>query len=114
MRKKINRFWNFSEESETERILRIDGVIAEDSWLDDDVTPKQFKSDLESGVGDITVWLNSPGGCVFAAAQIYNMLRDYDGKIIIKVDGVAASAASVIAMAGDEILMSTVSLLMIR
>jgi len=114
MSKKIYKFWNFSEESETERILRIDGVIAEESWLDDDVTPKQFKSDLESGAGDITVWLNSPGGCVFAASQIYNMLRDYDGKVIVKIDGIAASAASVIAMAGDEILMSPVSLLMIH
>ncbi len=114
MVKKINHFWNFSEESETERILRIDGVIAEESWLEDDITPKQFKADLESESSDITVWLNSPGGCVFAASQIYNMFKDYARKVTIKVDGIAASAASVIAMAGDEILMSPVSLLMLH
>lgn len=110
---KIKRFWNFAEQ-ENERILRIDGVIAEDSWLQDDITPKQFKSELKAGSGDITVWLNSSGGDVFAGSQIYNMLRDYDGKVTVKVDGLAASAASVIAMAGDEVLMSPVSLLMVH
>lgn len=108
-----SRWWNFSSD-ENERVLRINGVIAEESWLDDDVTPKQFKSDLDSGNGDITVWVNSPGGDVFASSQIYNMLRDYSGKVTVKIDGLAASAASVIAMAGDEILMSPVSLLMIH
>jgi ATP-dependent Clp protease protease subunit len=114
MNKKIHKFWDFLSESETERTLRIDGVIAEESWLDDDVTPKMFKSELEEGSGNITLWLNFPGGCVFAASQIYNMLRDYEGKVTVKVDGIAASAASVVAMAGDEVLMSPVSLMMIH
>jgi ATP-dependent Clp protease protease subunit len=68
---------------------------------------------MESG-GDISVWINSPGGDVFAASQIYNMLKEYKGKVTVKVDGLAASAASVIAMAGDEILMSPVAMLMIH
>ena len=64
--------------------------------------------------GDITIWVNSPGGDVFAAAQIYNLLMDYPGKVTIKIDGLAASAASVIAMAGGEVLMSPVSMLMVH
>ena len=67
-----------------------------------------------SGSGNITVWLNSPGGDVFAAAQIYNMLCDYSGEVTVKIDGIAASAASVIAMSGTEVLMSPVSMLMIH
>ena len=69
---------------------------------------------MESGNGDITVWINSPGGDCFAAAQIYNMLRDYPGKVTVKIDGIAASAASVIAMAGDTVMVSPVSMLMIH
>ena len=61
------KFWNWTS-SEDERVLRIDGVIAEESWLDDEITPKQFKSELMSGSGDITLWINSPGGDVFAAS----------------------------------------------
>lgn len=67
-----------------------------------------------SGKGDITVWINSPGGDCIAAAQIFNMLKAYDGKVVIKIDGIAASAASVIAMAGDEVLISEVGMLMIH
>ena len=67
-----------------------------------------------SGSGDITVWINSPGGDCVAAAQIYNMLMDYKGNVTVKIDGIAASAASVIAMAGTKVLMSPVSMLMIH
>ena len=77
------KFWNWTS-SEDERILRIDGVIAEESWLDDEITPKQFKSELMSGSGDITLWINSPGGDVFAASQIYNMLMDYKGDVTVR------------------------------
>ena len=83
------KFWNWSE-NEDERVLRIDGVIAEESWLDDEITPKQFKSELISGSGDITLWINSPGGDVFAASQIYNMLMDYKENVTVKIDGSAA------------------------
>ena len=98
----------------TERTLFLNGTIAEESWFDDEVSPKIFKDELNGGNGDITVWINSPGGDCVAAAQIYNMLRDYKGNVTVKVDGIAASAASVIAMAGDKVLMSPVSMLMIH
>ena len=113
--RKMNKrkFWNWSE-NEDERILRIDGVIAEEPWIDDEITPKQFKSELMSGSGDITLWINSPGGDVFAASQIYNMLMDYKGNVTVKIDGLAASAASVIAMAGTRVLMSPVSQIMVH
>ena len=98
----------------TERTLFLNGTIAEESWFDDDVTPQLFKDELNSGTGDITVWINSPGGDCVAAAQIYNMLMDYKGSVIVKIDGIAASAASVIAMAGTKVLVSPVSMLMIH
>lgn len=97
-----------------ERVLFLNGTIAEDSWFDDDVTPQLFKDELLSGNGDVTVWINSPGGDCVAAAQIYNMLVDYKGNVTVKIDGIAASAASVIAMAGTKVLMSPVSMLMIH
>ena len=67
-----------------------------------------------AGSGNITVWINSPGGDCVAAAQIYNMLMDYKGSVTVKIDGIAASAASVIAMAGSKVLMSPVSMMMIH
>lgn len=102
------------EEVNEERILFINGTIADESWFDDDVTPQIFKDELFEDSGDITVWINSPGGDCVAAAQIYNMLKEYKGKVTVKIDGLAASAGSVIAMAGDEILASPVSLMMIH
>ena len=98
----------------TERVLELNGTIAEESWFDDDVTPQLFKDELNAGNGDITVWINSPGGDCVAAAQIYNMLSNYAGKVTVKIDGIAASAASVIAMAGDTVLVSPVSMMMIH
>ena len=98
-----------------ERTLYLNGTIAgNDTWFDDDVTPQLFKDELNSGSGDITVWINSPGGDCVAAAQIYNMLMDYKGNVTVKIDGIAASAASVIAMAGTKVLVSPVSMLMIH
>lgn len=107
------KFWNWVKNEES-RTLYFDGYIAQDSWFDDDITPKQFKSELISSDGDVIVWINSPGGDVFAASQIYNMLKEYNGKVTVKIDGIAASAASVIAMAGSEILMSPVAMMMIH
>ena len=111
---KIRKFWNWIKNEDGERTLYFDGYIAEESWFDDDITPKKFKAELMESDGDISVWINSPGGDVFAASQIYNMLKEYKGKVTVKVDGLAASAASVIAMAGDEILMSPIAMLMIH
>ena len=101
-------------EEVTERVLELNGTIAEESWFDDDVTPKMFKDELFAGTGDVTVWINSPGGDCVAASQIYTMLMDYKGDVTVKIDGIAASAASVIAMAGTKVLVSPVSMLMIH
>jgi ATP-dependent Clp protease protease subunit len=111
----INKFWNFARDADTgSRVLYLDGVIAEESWFDDDITPAAFKKDLFSGEGDITIWLNSPGGCCVAASQIYALLMDYPGNVTIKIDGIAASAASVVAMAGTSVLMAPTALMMIH
>lgn len=107
------KFWNWVKNEEG-RTIYFDGYIAQDSWFDDEITPKQFKSELTDSDGDVTVWINSPGGDVFAASQIYNMLKEYNGKVTVKIDGIAASAASVIAMAGSEIIMSPVAMMMIH
>lgn len=111
---KHKRFWNWIEEEDEPRVLSLYGTIAEESWFEDEVTPDVFRKELNQGKGDIILWINSPGGDVIAAAQIYNMLIDYPGKVTVKIDGIAASAASVIAMAGDEVWMSPVSMLMIH
>ena len=97
-----------------ERTLFLNGTIAEESWFDDDVTPQLFKEELNAGTGNITVWINSPGGDCVAAAQIYNMLANYKGTVTVRIDGIAASAASVIAMAGTKVIMSPVSMMMIH
>jgi Protease subunit of ATP-dependent Clp proteases len=110
----MRKFWNWVRDSDEERTLYLNGPIAEETWWGDEVTPKLFKDELQTGSGSITVWINSPGGDVFAAAQIYNMLMDYKGKVTVKIDGLAASAASVIAMAGGDVYMSPVSMLMIH
>jgi ATP-dependent Clp protease protease subunit len=102
------------ENEKVERTLFLEGTIAEESWFDDDITPALFRDELNSGTGDITVWINSPGGDCVAAAQIYNMLMDYKGNVTVKIDGIAASAASVIAMAGTKVLISPVAMLMIH
>ena len=109
----MRKFWNWVK-NEAGRTLHFDGYIAQDSWFDDDITPKKFKAELLSDSGDISVWLNSPGGDVFAASQIYTMLKEYAGKVSVRIDGLAASTASVIAMAGDEIIMSPVAMMMIH
>lgn len=118
----MKKFWNWTErwilnqsgEGKSESVLFLNGPIAEESWLDDEVTPAIFKQELEQHFGDITVWINSPGGDCIAAAQIYNMLIDHNGDVTVKIDGIAASAASVVAMAGTDVLMSPVSMMMIH
>lgn len=109
----MKKFWNWKT-TKDENILFLNGTIAEESWFDDEVTPRLFKSELENYKGNITVWINSPGGDCIAAAQIYNMLISHKGEVVIKIDGIAASAASVIAMAGEKVFMSPVSMLMIH
>lgn len=111
----MKKFWNWVKDEDTgSRTLYLNGTIAEETWFEDDVTPKAFKDELNAGAGDIVIWINSPGGDCVAASQIYTMLMDYKGNVTVKVDGIAASAASVVAMAGTTVLMAPTALMMIH
>lgn len=108
------KFWNWVRNEGEGRTLLLDGVISDETWWGDEVTPQMFRSELNAADGDITLWINSPGGDCYAAAQIYNMLKEYPGKVAVKIDGIAASAASVVAMAGATVEISPVGMLMIH
>ena len=113
------KFWRWARNETpdgfgSDRTLYLDGEISDETWYGDEITPRAFKDELNSGKGDITLWINSPGGDVFAAAQIYNMLMDYPYDVTVKIDALAASAASVIAMAGTRVCMSPVAMLMVH
>ncbi|QKN24266.1 head maturation protease, ClpP-related [Caproicibacterium lactatifermentans] len=113
------KFWRWTRNETpdsfgSDRTLYLDGEISDETWYGDEVTPQVFKDELNSGKGNITLWINSPGGDVFAAAQIYNMLMDYPYDVTVKIDALAASAASVIAMAGTKVCMSPVAMLMVH
>ena len=120
----MKKFWKWKNQSPTEneigkaetseRVLELYGTITEESWFDDDVTPRMFKDELFGGEGPITIWINSPGGDCVAASQIYAMLMDYKDNVTVKIDGIAASAASVIAMAGTKVLMAPTAMMMIH
>lgn len=85
------------------------------NWLGYDcVSPNQVEETLDDADGDVEVDIASGGGSVFAASEIYTMLKNYAGKVVVNVQGLAASAASVIAMAGDEVNMSPTSQMMIH
>ena len=90
-----------------EQIFRLYGVIVEDPRREG-ITPQAVRSALFAAGGHVTIFLNSPGGSCVAASQIYTMLMEYRriGSVTIKIDGAAISAASVIAMAGTEVIMS--------
>lgn len=109
----MKRFWNWSG-PQNQRVLTINGTIAEDSWVDDEVTPQVFQDELSQGKGPINLWLNSPGGDCVAASRIYTMLMNYPDDVNVKIDGIAASAASVIAMAGTKVSMAPTAMIMIH
>ncbi|MDU3491054.1 MAG: Clp protease ClpP [Limosilactobacillus fermentum] len=109
----MKRFWNWSG-PQNQRVLTISGTIAEDSWVDDEVTPQVFQDELSQGKGPIDLWLNSPGGDCVAASRIYTMLMNYPDDVNVKIDGIAASAASVIAMAGTKVSMAPTAMIMIH
>lgn len=116
------KFWRFLSKSDTEAELRIDGEIVDDDdawlyeWLEiNHATPNRFRQELAQHKGkNLTVWIDSIGGVVWAAAGIYNALKEHKGKVTVKIDGKALSAASIIAMAGDEVLMSPAAVMMIH
>ena len=108
------KFWNWVRNEGEKRILLLDGEISDETWWGDEVTPQMFRSELNAAEGDIDLWINSPGGDCYAAAQIYNMLMEYKGNVNVKIDGIAASAASVVAMAGSTVEISPLGMLMIH
>ena len=108
------KFWNWVRNEGEKRTLLLDGEISDETWFGDEVTPAIFREELHTAEGDVVLWINSPGGDCFAAAQIYTMLMDYPGDVTVKIDGLAASAASVIAMAGSTVEISPVGMMMIH
>ena len=108
------KFWNWVRNEGEKRTLLLDGEISDETWWGDEVTPQMFRSELNAAEGDIDLWINSPGGDCYAAAQIYNMLMEYKGNVNVKIDGIAASAASVVAMAGSTVEISPLGMLMIH
>ena len=112
----MNKFWNWTKDLMTNTPeLVLEGEIASETWWGDEVTPKLFKDELNKYKGkDISVWINSPGGDVIAGSQIYTMLKEHTGKVNVKIDGLAASSASFIAMVGDTIQMSPTAMMMIH
>lgn len=111
-----SKFWQVKNEVNGNSEILLYGPIAgERSWWGDEVTPKAFAADLESLNGkDVTVRINSGGGDVFAAHAIHNQLIAYKGKVTVVIDGLAASAATIIAVAGDRIIMPSNALFMIH
>ena len=110
----MEKFWNWIHDDSGGRVLRLEGPIDSESFWGDEITPQSFRDELYAEEGDITLWLNSPGGNVFAAAEIYTMIRDYPHRVTIKIASIAASAASVIAMAGNTVQMSPTALLFVH
>ena len=108
------KFWNWVRNEGEKRVLLLDGEISDETWWGDEVTPQMFRSELNAAEGDIDLWINSPGGDCYAAAQIYNMLMEYKGNVNVKIDGIAASAASVVAMAGSTVEILPLGMLMIH
>ena len=118
MNQKNKKFWVWKNQTEndtgSERVLELYGSIANEAWFSDDITPKMFHDELFAGSGPVTIWLSSPGGDCIAASQIYAMLMDYPSDVTVKIDGLAASAASVIAMAGTKVLMAPTAIMLIH
>ena len=111
----MKKFWNIKKANDEGELI-LYGDISSSSWFGDEVTPKQFKSDLAS-LGDVkklNIYINSGGGDVFAGQAIYTMLKRHNAKKTVYVDGLAASIASVIAMAGDEIIIPANGMIMIH
>lgn len=112
----MKKCWKIRNEAESDSAeMLIYGQISDESWLGDEVTPKQFADDLRSlGGKDITLRINSPGGDVFAAQAIYNQLSTYSGNVTTHIDGMCASAATIISCAADKVIMPDNAIFMIH
>lgn len=111
-----SKFWNFTAKSKDDGELTLYGDISSVSWFGDEITPVQFKQDLD-GLGDIknlNIYINSGGGDVFAGQAIYSIIKRHKANKTVYVDGLAASIASVIAMAGDKVVMPSNAMMMIH
>lgn len=112
------QFWSFQSQGSNRNLYILTEIASEESWWSDVLTAKRFISQLNSGEGDLTVWIDSPGGDCFAGASIYEALRSYSssgrGKVFVNITGIAASAAGLIAMAGDEVRISIVGTFMLH
>ncbi len=111
-----NKCWEIKNISEQEAEILIYGPIFDEKYFDEEISPKQLADELkEAGdVKKITVRINSPGGSVFAGQAIHSILKSHKAEVIVRVDGLAASAASVVAMAGDTVIMPRNSMMMIH
>jgi ATP-dependent protease ClpP protease subunit len=113
-----NKFWDFIPGTETNppEMLLYGPISSQQSWWEDRVTPQQFNKELAAlgDVPEIVVRINSGGGDVFAANAIFTRLKDHTAKITVKIDGWAASAATIIAMAGDTIKIARNGVFMIH
>lgn len=109
-------FWKFKNEAGSEAAeLMLYGEVSDKSWYGDEITPKAFHDDLTACEGKpLDVHINSPGGDVFAAQAIYNQLKAYTGKVTMYIDGMCASAATIIACAGDTVIMPSNTIYMIH
>jgi ATP-dependent Clp protease protease subunit len=114
--KKNKRFWNFKAIDKTTGELTLYGEISNETWWGDEVTPKEFKADLDNlgEIDTLNIYINSPGGDVFAGQTIYSILKRHKAHKNIYIDGLAASIASVIAMAGNTIFMPKNAMMMIH
>ena len=102
-------------EDQEDRTIGIYDVIGEDWWTGGGFTAKRMSAALRSlGKGPVTVAINSPGGDMFEGLAMYSMLREHPGEVTVKVMGIAASAASIIAMAGDHVQIARAGFLMIH
>lgn len=111
-----SKFWQIRNQTDTSVEILIYGPIADEVWWGDEITPKQFAEDLKAlgPVKEIILRLNSPGGSVFAGQAIHSMLKRHAANVTVYIDGLAASIASVIAMAGDRVIMPAGAMLMIH
>lgn len=116
MPKNKQKFWTFAQEGAGNASLTLYGELSDTTWWGDEVTPAAFAADLKA-IGEdtpLTVYINSPGGDVFAGITLYNLLKRRKGSVTTHIDGLAASAASIVAMAGDKIVMPEAAIMMIH
>lgn len=114
--KERNKFWSFRAAGQGKGELQLYGIIESETWWGDEVTPQTFKSEMDAlgDISELNVYINSDGGDVFAGQAIHSMLKRHKAHVNVYIDGIAASIASVIAMAGDTVYMPRNSMMMIH